>query len=83
MRCWNNATFDPAIEIKARNRFIRLRNILNGAETWTLKTLSMNKVEAFKVWTYCKICCIPYTAHMTNEKVGLKLEKFMRTAGDR
>lgn len=48
--------------------------LLYGAETWSLKARTLNRIEAFEMWTLRRLLRVPWTAHATNEEV-------LRTAG--
>lgn len=43
--------------------------ITYGAETWSLKLKSMNRIEAFEMWTLRRLLRIPWVDRVTNEEV--------------
>lgn len=43
--------------------------MLYGAETWSLKVKSINRIEAFEMWTLRRLLRIPWTEHATNDEV--------------
>ena len=43
--------------------------LLYGAETWTLKAATINRLEAFEMWLHRRMLRIPWTAMQTNEAV--------------
>ena len=43
--------------------------LLYGAETWSLKVRTLNRIEAFEMWTLRRLLRIPWTAHRSNEEV--------------
>ncbi|ENN78857.1 hypothetical protein YQE_04688, partial [Dendroctonus ponderosae] len=48
--------------------------LLYGAETWSLKARTLNRIEAFEMWTLRRLLRVPWTAHATNKEI-------LRTAG--
>lgn len=40
-----------------------------ASETWTLKTSTMNRLEAFELWCYRRMLRVSWTSHTTNEEV--------------
>jgi len=66
------------INIKLRIRFVKCyvwSILLYGAETWTLKVGSMNRLEAFEMWCYRKMLKISWTDKVTNEAVLQRINK--------
>lgn len=59
-------------------KVLRLVGALYGAEGSTLKTSSINKVEAFKMWLYREIFKISLTEKKTNENVCRRVNKARR-----
>jgi len=45
-----------------------------GAETWSIKVRTLNRIVAFKMWTLRRLLRVPWTAHATNKEI-------LRTAG--
>lgn len=43
--------------------------LMYGVESWTLKTNTLNRLEAFELWILRRILKIPWTARMTNDEV--------------
>lgn len=43
--------------------------LLYGSETWSLKVKSLNRIEAFEMWTLRRLLRIPWTDHLTNQEV--------------
>ena len=43
--------------------------LLYGAEAWTLKAASINRIEAFEMWILKRMLKIPWTEHVRNEDV--------------
>lgn len=43
--------------------------LLYGAETWSLKVKSLNRIEAFEMWILRKLLKIPWVDHVSNEQV--------------
>ena len=43
--------------------------LLYGAETWTLSKRSMNKLEAFEMWTYRRMLKLSWIGHRSNGEV--------------
>ena len=43
--------------------------LLYGVESWTLTVASMNKLEAFEMWTYRRILRISWVSRVRNEDV--------------
>ena len=69
---------DPHLDINIRLKLVKcyVWSVLTyGAETWTLKTTSLNKLEAFEMWTYRRVLKIPWTARISNEEVLRRLGK--------
>lgn len=66
------------INIKLRLRFVKCyvwSVLLYGSETWTLKVVSMNRLEAFEMWCYRRLLKISWTERVTNEAVLQRLNK--------
>ena len=69
------------LRLETKKRLVRcyiLSIFLYSSETWTISKEAWIKIEAFEMWIYRKISRIPYTAHMTNERV-LELAKTNRS----
>ena len=69
------------MRLETKKRLVRcyiLSTFLYSSETWTISKEAWTKIEAFEMWIYRKISRIPYTAHMTNERV-LELAKTNRS----
>ncbi|PZC86449.1 hypothetical protein B5X24_HaOG209168 [Helicoverpa armigera] len=45
---------------------------LYGSETWTIKAVDMDRINAFEMWCWRRMLQIPWTAFRTNESI-LKL----------
>ena len=43
--------------------------LLYGAETWTLKTASINRLEAFEMWMIRRMLRIPWTDKVRNDYI--------------
>lgn len=43
--------------------------LLYGAETWSLKAKSLNRIEAFEMWILRRLLKIPWVDHVSNEQV--------------
>jgi len=43
--------------------------VLYGMKAWSLKMRSLNRIEAFEMWTLRKILRIPRTQHVSNNSV--------------
>jgi len=54
---------------------LRVLIILYGAEAWTLTKVTLNKLDAFKLWLYRKILRISWTEKITNIEVLRRMEK--------
>lgn len=66
------------LNINLRLRYLRCyiwSTVLYGAEAWTLKTTSINKLEAFEMWCYRRILKIPWTDKVSNIEVLDRLGK--------
>lgn len=66
------------ININLRLRFVKCyvwSVLLYGMESWTLKTVTMNRLEAFEMWTYRRLLKIPWTDHVSNQEVLRRLQK--------
>ncbi|VEN53317.1 unnamed protein product, partial [Callosobruchus maculatus] len=73
-----NILCDQNLNIDLRVRLAKCYSwstLLYGAETWTLKIGSMNRLEAFEMWVYRRILKIPYIDHVTNEEVLRRVHK--------
>ena len=44
-----------------------------ACETWTINAADQRKIEAFEMWCWRKLLCIPWTAKRTNESVLLEI----------
>ncbi|XP_055388393.1 uncharacterized protein LOC129616943 [Condylostylus longicornis] len=67
-----------SINIELRLRFMRCyiwSVLMYGAETWTLKVSSMNKIEAFEMWVYRRMLKISWTERVSNSEVLNRLRK--------
>ena len=65
-------------DIELRIRFMKCyvwSVLLYGMEGWTMKTSTINKLEAFEMWLYRRILKIPWTARETNEEVLRRVNK--------
>ncbi|CAG9833218.1 unnamed protein product [Diabrotica balteata] len=63
---------DSGIKLEIRLRLSKCyvwSTLLYAVETWTLKTSTVNKLEAFKMWIYRRILKISWTSHTSNEEV--------------
>lgn len=49
--------------------------LLYGVEGCTLKVSSMNRLEAFEMWMYCRMLRIPWVDRVTNNEVLRRAEK--------
>ena len=47
---------------------------LYASESWTLTAELQRKIKAMKMRCYCKILCISYKHHVTNEEVCAKIQ---------
>lgn len=69
---------DPHLNLHLRIRLLKCyvwSVLLYGAESWTLTTSAMNRLEAFEMWNYRRILKIPWTDHATNMAVLQTLNK--------
>lgn len=60
------------IKLKLRLRYAKCyvwSVLLYGAETWTLKSSSVNKIEAFEMWMYRRMLRVPWTDRVTNDEI--------------
>lgn len=67
---------DSRINLNLRLRLSKCyvwSTLLYGAETWTLKAQTINRLEAFEMWTYRRILKVSWTSHTTNEEVLRRL----------
>lgn len=67
------------IELGIRMRMLRcyvFSVLLYGAETWTLKKMHLDKLQAFEMWCYRGMWRIPWTDRITNDEVlnGMRKE---------
>ena len=75
---YKNTLTSCDINIKLRLRFVMCyvwSILLYGAETWTLKVASMNRLEAFEMWCYRRLLKISWTQRVTNKAVLQRLNK--------
>lgn len=49
--------------------------LLYGCETWTLKTVMMNRIEAFEMWCYRRMLKIAWTEKVRNTEILERIEK--------
>lgn len=49
--------------------------LLYGMEEWTLRISTMNTIETFEMWIFCKILKIKWTSRITNNEVLRRLNK--------
>lgn len=49
--------------------------LLYGVETWTLNTKTINKLEAFEMWTYRRILKVPWTERVSNNDILRRMGK--------
>lgn len=49
--------------------------LLYGVKAWTMKTNTINKLEAFEMWTYRRLLKISWTDRITNEEVLNMMQK--------
>lgn len=64
--CKNN------LNLKLRQRMIKCyiwSILLYGAEIWTLKATTINRLEAFEIWLHTRMLRIPWVAMQTNKAV--------------
>lgn len=69
------------LSLRLRMRYARcyvwsvLLYLLYGVETWTLNTKTINKLEAFEMWTYRRILKVPWTERVSNEEILSRMSK--------
>lgn len=69
---------NSSLDLDIRYRFVQAyvhSTLLYGSETWTLKVVTMNRLEAFEMWTFRRMLKIPWTHHITNEEVLRKMRR--------
>ena len=49
-----------------------------ACESWTLKAELQRRIQAMEMRCYCKIQCISYKDHVTNEEVCAKIQQAIR-----
>jgi len=55
------------LNVKLRQRMIKCyiwTVLLYGAETWTLRVATINRLEAFEMWLHRSMLQIPWTARL-------------------
>lgn len=60
------------LDFKLRYRMVKCyvwSVLLYEAEAWTLKAVSINRIEAFEMWTLRRMLKIPWTERVRNEDV--------------
>ena len=55
---------------------------LNACESWTLTVQLLRRIQAMEIRFYCKILCISYKDHVTNEEVHAKTQQAIRPHED-
>ena len=55
---------------------------LNACESWTLTVQLLRRIQAMEIRFYCKILCISYKDHVTNEEVRAKIQQAIRPHKD-
>ena len=56
--------------------------VMYGCESWTIKTVECQKIDAFELWCWRKLLRVPWTARRSNQSIlkispGLSLEGLM------
>lgn len=73
-----NLLCDKRLNIHIRYRFVKCyvhSTLLYGAEAWTLKINTMNRLEAFELWIYRRMMKIPWTDYVSNLQVLHRMNK--------
>lgn len=63
---------NDSLNLKLRQRMIKCyiwSVLLYGAEVWTLKAVTINRLEAFEMWLHRRMLRIPWVALQRNEAV--------------
>ena len=55
---------------------------LYACESWTLTAALQRRIQAMEIRFYCKILCISYKDHVTNEEVHAKTQQAIRPHED-
>ena len=69
---------DKGISLSSKIRLMHplLTSIfLYACESWTLTAELQRRIQAMEMWCYCKILCISYKYHVTNEEVRAKIQQ--------
>jgi hypothetical protein len=69
---WRSVLCSRSLSLTTRLRVLKCyvwSTLFYGCETWTTKIKNLNKLEAFELWCYRRMLRIPWTAHISNERV--------------
>ena len=72
-RIWKDSAISQRNKLKLVNTLI-FPIATYASETWTLKTTSRRKIDAFEMWAYRRMLRISYTEHRTNVSILRQLK---------
>jgi hypothetical protein len=70
--------FTSTLDLKLRKKLVKCYiwcTALNGAETWTLRTVDQKHLESFEMWCCRRMEKIIWTDHVRNEEVLLTVKE--------
>ena len=71
---WNDRSISLSSKIRLM-RFPVTTIFLYACESWTFTTELQRRIQAMEMRCYCKILCISYKGHVTNEEVRAKTQQ--------
>ena len=57
--------------------------VMHGCESWTIKQAECQRIDAFELWCWRRLLCVPWTARRSNKSIlkeispGISLEGMM------
>ena len=55
---------------------------MGGLESWTIKKIESQKIDAFELWCWIRLLKVPWTARRSNQSIlELKLQHFGQLMG--
>ena len=74
---WNDRSISLSFKKRLMRSFVT-STFLYACESWTLTAELQRRIQAMEMRCYCKIQCISYKDHVTNEEVCAKIQQAIR-----
>ena len=71
---WNDRSISVSSNVQLMHSLVT-SIFLYACESWTLMAKLQSRIQAMEMRCYCKILCISYKDHVTNEEVHVKIQQ--------